>query len=680
MLIKRIKLQNIRSFLEQDINFGNGSVLLSGDVGAGKSSVLLAIDFALFGLGRGALSGASLLRNGKKNGFVELNFEIDGKNIIIKRTLKREANVNQDSGYIIIDNIKKELTPMELKQVILNLLNYPGELLTKNKSLIYRYTVYTPQEEMKRILLEDRELRLDILRRVFGIDKYKRVKENADIAISFLKDKRKELDVKISDLDELKKEIDESREKSRLIAKDISELSKEIERDNILLDERKNAVLKLEKDIGKLIELKKQFEINENNVNYKSREFNEFSIEIKDIEKQIEKLRIEVKDKVDVNEDEIKENEKKINEIERNIREIDLIMQDLKTKKAHSIEIINRVKTMDKCPLCMQNVDDKHKEDVINQENSKIKEFEEKIKDNNKEELQKIIKELKEKNELAKKEMHRAEIINLKINNLNELEKRKEKIKGLMEKTKKEIEELNSRKIKLNEEIDEFKDAETKHNKEKQELENIREIIQEKQIEKAGFEKELKTFNVKIEKLEKEINEKLKFKEKIGYISNLEEWIKEYFVNLINIMEKNIMVKVHNDFNTLFQKWFSILVDSELLKIRIDEEFTPLIEQAGHEIEYDFLSGGERTAAALAYRLALNQVINSLISTIKTKDLLVLDEPTEGFSSEQLDRIKLILDELNMKQIILVSHESKIESFVDTIIRFEKKDHVSKII
>jgi len=35
---------------------------------------------------------------------------------------------------------------------------------------------------------------------------------------------------------------------------------------------------------------------------------------------------------------------------------------------------------------------------------------------------------------------------------------------------------------------------------------------------------------------------------------------------------------------------------------------------------------------------------------------------------------------LNMKQIILVSHESKIESFVDTIIRFEKKDHISKII
>src|SRR3989344_5726587 len=286
MLIKKLKLQNIRSFLDQEINFGNGSVLLSGDVGAGKSSVLLAIDFALFGLGRGALSGGSLLRNGKKNGSVELNFEIDGKNAIIKRTLKREANVNQDSGYIIIDNVKRELTPMELKQAVLSLLNYPNELLTKNKSLIYRYTVYTPQEELKRILLEDRELRLDILRRVFGIDKYKRVKENADIAVSFLKDKRKELDVKIFDLDELKKEIDESREKSGLIVKNISELNKEIERNNILLDERRNIVLKLEKDIAKLFELKKQFEINENNANYKADEFNEFNMEIKEIDKQ----------------------------------------------------------------------------------------------------------------------------------------------------------------------------------------------------------------------------------------------------------------------------------------------------------------------------------------------------------------------------------------------------------
>jgi len=47
--------------------------------------------------------------------------------------------------------------------------------------------------------------------------------------------------------------------------------------------------------------------------------------------------------------------------------------------------------------------------------------------------------------------------------------------------------------------------------------------------------------------------------------------------------------------------------------------------------------------AALAYRLSLNQVINNLMSTIKTRDLLILDEPTDGFSGEQLDRMRDIL-------------------------------------
>ena len=122
-----------------------------------------------------------------------------------------------------------------------------------------------------------------------------------------------------------------------------------------------------------------------------------------------------------------------------------------------------------------------------------------------------------------------------------------------------------------------------------------------------------------------------------------------------------------------------MLVDDENIKVKLDEEFTPVIEQGGYVIDYGFLSGGEKTAAALAYRLALNQVINNLIETVKTRDLLVLDEPTDGFSEQQLDRMRNVLDELNLKQIIIVSHDNKIESFVDNVIRFSKEGHVSRV-
>src|SRR3989344_1613872 len=112
MLIKYIRMHNIRSYISQEIRFPEGRILLSGDIGSGKSTILLAIEFALFGIKRGDLSGESLLRNGKAGGSVELCFEIEGKEIIIHRKLKKGASgIVQDNGWIIINGRKKEASP-----------------------------------------------------------------------------------------------------------------------------------------------------------------------------------------------------------------------------------------------------------------------------------------------------------------------------------------------------------------------------------------------------------------------------------------------------------------------------------------------------------------------------------------------------------------------------------------
>ena len=110
------------------------------------------------------------------------------------------------------------------------------------------------------------------------------------------------------------------------------------------------------------------------------------------------------------------------------------------------------------------------------------------------------------------------------------------------------------------------------------------------------------------------------------------------------------------------------------MSAKLDDNFSPIIEQQDYELDYSFLSGGERTAIALAYRLSLNQVINSLFSHIKTNNLVILDEPTDGFSSQQLDKLRDVLNQLDVEQLILVSHEQKIEDFVDNIIKFKKRD------
>ena len=76
MQLEKIKLKNIRSFVDGEIDFPSGTTLLAGEIGTGKTSVLLAIDFVLFGIRRG--TGTGLLRNGEDNGFFVF---VDGQQI-----------------------------------------------------------------------------------------------------------------------------------------------------------------------------------------------------------------------------------------------------------------------------------------------------------------------------------------------------------------------------------------------------------------------------------------------------------------------------------------------------------------------------------------------------------------------------------------------------------------------
>ena len=62
-----------------------------------------------------------------------------------------------------------------------------------------------------------------------------------------------------------------------------------------------------------------------------------------------------------------------------------------------------------------------------------------------------------------------------------------------------------------------------------------------------------------------------------------------------------------------------------------------------------------------------------------TRDIIILDEPTDGFSDEQLDRVRELLENINISQIIIVSHETKIETFVDNVLRVSKNEHESSV-
>ena len=227
MIFKKIKLKNIRSYKEEEIVIPEGAVLFAGDIGSGKTTILLAIEYALFGLQPGQ-RGSALLSKGEDFGEITLELESNDNNIIIERGLKRtNKSINQDFAAVTINGSRFESSVTEVKTKILELLNYPQEFIRKN-NLLYRYTIYTPQEEMKQIILEDAESRLDVLRHVFGIDKYKRIKDNTQRVTAQLREESRNLQFEVSSIDSKKSELDANEKFISILKNKILEKEKSI--------------------------------------------------------------------------------------------------------------------------------------------------------------------------------------------------------------------------------------------------------------------------------------------------------------------------------------------------------------------------------------------------------------------------------------------------------------------
>ena len=290
------------------------------------------------------------------------------------------------------------------------------------------------------------------------------------------------------------------------------------------------------------------------------------------------------------------------------------------------------------------------------------------------------ITRIKQELEQLRKKEKVAEALKVKTASLNEQKSLAEKLNKEQEEIKKSIGSINSRKIKISEELNSLQDAEQEYTKIRDLLEESQKKERQLEIEHNTFQTEIKGKIESIKSIKEEITKKEQSKSKLQKTKNMQNWLETNFTSLMALMEKQVMAKVYHSFNELFQNWFSTLMEDESITARLDDTFTPIIQQNGFETNIGYLSGGEKTSCALAYRLSLNKVINDLITTINTKNIIILDEPTDGFSTEQLDRVREVIDQLNMGQIIIVSHEQKMEGFVDSVIRIQKNEHISSIV
>ncbi len=672
MLLRSIKMKNIRSYLDDELCFQPGSTLLSGEIGSGKSTVLMALDFALFGTRRGELDGRDLLRHGADSGSVELEFELDGSKISIKRSIKRTKNgFSQESGFIEAGGKREHKSASELRASVIELLGYPKEFVTKNP-VIFSYTVYTQQDQMKRIFLNPAE-RLNTIRKIFGIDRYGMMKESSRFLLTDMRAVKRGLEAGLSDMDAKKSELSMKEEQKSRIAGELAEA-----RSSLALLEKKMSSLRAEREVfSKDSELLQSLQKRKSSAE-SARKIRQSNIEnsrkmILELDAAMEKSKKALSDTL----------EKPSDKSESDVRHmIELLERDIRAGIEKSSAYSQERKKFESilrngfCEFCGQHVSDVGSfESMIAKSAHMLSECDKNIERNEAE-----VRELRRLHEKIMRYSADARNRQTIGKNIEVLESQKASLEKDIVSAAGELSSLESELSSVERDIGKYSGLEEKKKMIEREIDSLGRGLVAANSAVSRMGQQVNDIGISIENLKNQVAQREREREKASCIGGLVEWISSCFLDIVNEIEKSVLSRIQAEFNEFFQKWFGMLVADDLLSVSIDEQFAPLIEQNGYETAYENLSGGEKTAVALAYRLALNKVINTMISTIKTKELIILDEPTDGFSSEQLDRMRDVLAELNLKQMIIVSHEPKIDTFVNNVIKLHKEEHVSRVL
>ncbi len=179
------------------------------------------------------------------------------------------------------------------------------------------------------------------------------------------------------------------------------------------------------------------------------------------------------------------------------------------------------------------------------------------------------------------------------------------------------------------------------------------------------------------EEIGRRLQEREALRVRAGHLTRLGAWLEEAFRPAMQGLEQRRLARARGLFERRFARYFASLVEDPGLTAHVDETFGPWVEIEGEATPAEALSGGERTALALAYRLALGRVVRE--AGRLALETLILDEPTEGFSQEQTLRMGELIEELALPQVILVSHEPQLAAIADRVVRVRKRAGVSRL-
>jgi len=672
MLVRSLALRNIRSYNDGEetrLDIPEGVVLFEGDIGSGKSTLLYALEFALFGFSD--MRGAHLLSEGRKEGNVSVTLEEGETEYTIDRRLKAKGDdVVQDECTITSGGERTRLSPSDLKERVVSILGFNEPTHPKAESLVYRYAVFTPQEQMKEILMRNSEERLHVIRRVLGAQSYQVASENSEVVEKKAKEISYGLKKASEDLEEKK---DEMEEKSRAEAR----LDAEIPR---LQEKEANSsrlVRTLEAEWRDSLGHREALTKSEAKIPLLRQETADLQAKIGEEEGNLKGLETQLAEELEPTIrgfEALPKPASKAKDLEERLSaEREGLARLKESKKTLEVQLAKTRDLLAKgvCPLCGQRIPGdlpartEHSEtelagldEQVRERSASIAALTEQLEaarsfeEGEKEHSRAAKERARVDGEIAKlrRRLHQSNAqLSLKMSELAEATVQVEAMRELSER----IADLESR-LKLARQQD--KQASLELNQAKTELtDTAREV----------------------ERLSAEVRMKQGFLDEARRLASYQGWLSTFFRPTLEQIEKRTLAQAAARFNEHFQRFFDSLVDDPDMVVRVKEDFSPLFEREGFEQDFEALSGGERTSMALAYRFALNAVVKETVAS--RPELVILDEPTDGFSKEQIYRMRGLLEELGSKQVILVSHEKELESMADHIFRVEKRNGTSVV-
>jgi len=692
MRIKALHLENIRSHVKTEVPFAEGFNCLVGGLGRGKSSILYAIDFALFGdpLGR---SYNYLLREGAGASRVVLEFAEGGKTYTLQRGLRRRGkkSISQDMEQLKFLKDGKEIASAKAEAVTEQL-----KAITGLDRDIFREVVWVRQEHLKELLDVSPRERQKKLDQLFGLSDYEEAWSNLAGYQKEYKGERRayESDPDITNVSELQKEYNKKVEEFSAIHVELAELKEKTAEAEAKLKEADDRLRSLE-EMQKQTEAlrRKEAELQANVINLENlcaklaNEIQQKQMLIADLKQRLDAAETKEKfHRITLQEAElkpdqtVKELKKYLTALQDQMTSILGEQEAARREMAVSQKRISSLKAENKCPVCLQSLSGDYKENLLGQLRRENAERESRLV-----ELQKKLEELKKLSGTVDRAFSELQRIKPQIDELKsriaEENKNLNEISGEFEAKQKQEKQFRGSLSAIREEISKF-DIAALESARKTRDESFEHLSDLKHRLEATEKRET-DIGSRIDELKERLDhaqQKIERMEKLGMLLEIIDGIRGAYRSLQPKLRSEFVVYLEK----MVQQVLNGLVGTESypLIVKIDGTYTPIIRsEEGYDRDVSNLSGGERTLLAFAYRIGLGQ----LIMQSKTGHglyLLLLDEPTESLGREDgsVERLADAISRLKaIEQIIAVTHSEAFAEKAEHVIRVDKEVGASRV-